>query len=524
MDCLVNQTAKYRYMSGGQLAVPLVVRTQAGAAGGAAAQHSQSLEAWFIHVPGLVVVAPSTPAEAYGLLKSAIRLGEPVLFVEHKRLYTMKEELAEGAELPPIGTARIAKAGTDVTRDRLFGDGANCARSGATTGGGRHFRRSHRPADPAAARHGEHCGVGVEDPPRARLRTKRCSTVAWARKSPRASVRNSSTNWTLRYCAWAVPLRRFPSLRSSSARCCRGARISCAQARSCAAELAQRVTLIAQEIPKVGLVMEEVKVIRWLKNVGDQVVAGEPLLEVETEKSVVEIEAAATGRLAQILVEVDSPAAVGDQVAWIESAEAPVAAAPAAAPRKLEPETAAPTASPKPASPAAAVTTRDAGRIRSSPVARQLAAERGIDLGAIAGTGPGGRVQLDDVQRAIDASRVGKTAAQSLSPMRRALARAMTLSNATIPQFTVARCGRVDRAAGVAPRVRRQSCRVVPPSCRVNDFLLQAVARALIEIPALNATFSGDPDVGRRPHRTGERRAHWSGGGGRQRSAGAGDS
>ena len=105
------------------------------------------------------------------------------------------------------------------------------------------------------------------------------------------------------------------------------------------------MTLIAQEIPKVGLVMEEVKVVRWLKNVGDQVVAGETLLEVETEKSVVEIEAAATGRLAQILVEVDSPAAVGDQVAWIESAEAPVAAAPAAAPRKPEPETAAPTVS-----------------------------------------------------------------------------------------------------------------------------------------------------------------------------------
>lgn len=115
MDTLVNQTAKYRYMSGGQLAVPLVVRTQAGAAGGAAAQHSQSLESWFIHVPGLVVLAPSSPAEAYGLLKSAIRLGEPVLFVEHKRLYTMKESLVDGAELPPIGVARIARAGTDVT-------------------------------------------------------------------------------------------------------------------------------------------------------------------------------------------------------------------------------------------------------------------------------------------------------------------------------------------------------------------------------------------------------------------------
>jgi pyruvate dehydrogenase E1 component beta subunit len=115
MDCLVNQTAKYRYMSGGQLSAPLVVRTQAGAAGGAAAQHSQSLEAWFIHVPGLVVVAPSSPAEAYGLLKSAVRLGDPVLFIEHKRLYAMKEKLADSAELPPIGKARVARPGIDVT-------------------------------------------------------------------------------------------------------------------------------------------------------------------------------------------------------------------------------------------------------------------------------------------------------------------------------------------------------------------------------------------------------------------------
>jgi pyruvate/2-oxoglutarate/acetoin dehydrogenase E1 component len=115
MDCLVNQSAKYRYMSGGQLAVPMVVRTQAGAAGGAAAQHSQSLEAWFIHVPGLVVVVPSSPAEAYGLLKSAIRLGEPVLFIEHKRLYTMREDLPADAELPFIGKARVARSGIDVT-------------------------------------------------------------------------------------------------------------------------------------------------------------------------------------------------------------------------------------------------------------------------------------------------------------------------------------------------------------------------------------------------------------------------
>ncbi len=115
LDCLVNQAAKYRYMSGGQLSVPMVVRTQAGAAGGAAAQHSQSLEAWFVHVPGLVVVAPSSPAEAYGLLKSSIRLGDPVLFIEHKRLYAQKEALSAEAPLPALGRARVARTGNDVT-------------------------------------------------------------------------------------------------------------------------------------------------------------------------------------------------------------------------------------------------------------------------------------------------------------------------------------------------------------------------------------------------------------------------
>ena len=227
------------------------------------------------------------------------------------------------------------------------------------------------------------------------------------------------------------------------------------------------MTLIAQGIPKVGLVMEEVKVVRWLKNVGDSVTAGEPLLEVETEKSVVEIEAAATGRLTQILVQVDGQAVVGDQVAWIESAEAQGAAAPLAA--------------------------HDAERIRSTPVARKLAAERGIDLGVISGTGPGGRVQLDDVQRAIDTARAPTPGGQVLSPMRRALARSMSLSNATIPQFTVSR----SVEWSVLQSLRGELAATLPEgsaALSLTDFLLQAVARALVEFPALNATFLGEPD------------------------------
>ena len=255
------------------------------------------------------------------------------------------------------------------------------------------------------------------------------------------------------------------------------------------------MTLVAQEIPKVGLVMEQVKVVRWLKNVGDSVAQGEPLLEVETEKSVVEIEAAATGRLTQILVPVDSQAAVGDQVAWIESTDAAVARTTAV------PSTAAPT-TPATATPATATATaarggeRDADRIRSTPVARKLSLEHGIDLGAIAGTGPGGRIQLNDVQRAMDALRHAAAAAstaQPLSPLRRALARSMSLSNATIPQFTVARA--VDWTEVLALR-REFAARLADDAAKlsVNDFLLLAVARALMEFPALNATFSGDPE------------------------------
>jgi pyruvate dehydrogenase E2 component (dihydrolipoamide acetyltransferase) len=246
------------------------------------------------------------------------------------------------------------------------------------------------------------------------------------------------------------------------------------------------MTLVAQEIPKIGLVMEEVRVVRWLKSVGDGVMAGEPLLEVETEKAVVEIEAAATGRLRQILVQVDSRAAVGDQVAWIESAEAQGAATTALLPRTVEPEP------PKPTPPTVAIAARDAERIRSTPVARKLAAEHGIDLGGMAGTGPGGRVQLEDVQRALVA-RVPQPAAQPLSPMRRALARAMAMSHATIPQFTVTRS--VDWTELQALR-RELAAKLGPaaPKLSANDFLLQAVAQALVEFPALNATFSGDPE------------------------------
>ncbi|MDB5075531.1 MAG: pyruvate dehydrogenase subunit beta [Chloroflexi bacterium] len=115
MDQLVNQGAKIHYMSGGQLSVPMVIRTAGGSGRASAAQHSQSLEAWFVHVPGLKVVMPSTPYDAKGLLKSAIRDADPVLFIEHKMMYNSRGPVPEEEYLIPLGVADIKRSGTDLT-------------------------------------------------------------------------------------------------------------------------------------------------------------------------------------------------------------------------------------------------------------------------------------------------------------------------------------------------------------------------------------------------------------------------
>jgi pyruvate dehydrogenase E1 component beta subunit len=115
MDQIANQAAKIRYMFGGQATCPLVIRTPFGAGVNIASHHSQSLEAWFMHVPGLYVAVPSTPYDAKGLLKAAIRGDNPILFCEHKLLYPMEGEVPEEEYTVPFGTADIKKEGSDVT-------------------------------------------------------------------------------------------------------------------------------------------------------------------------------------------------------------------------------------------------------------------------------------------------------------------------------------------------------------------------------------------------------------------------
>ena len=115
MNQLVNQAAKIRFMFGGKASIPMVIRAPAGSGTGAAAQHCQSLEAWFINVPGIKVVAPATPYDVKGLLIAAIRDNNPVLFVEHKLLYRTKEMVPEDLYTIPIGQAEVKREGTDLT-------------------------------------------------------------------------------------------------------------------------------------------------------------------------------------------------------------------------------------------------------------------------------------------------------------------------------------------------------------------------------------------------------------------------
>jgi pyruvate/2-oxoglutarate/acetoin dehydrogenase E1 component len=115
MDMIANQAAKTHYMTGGRLSAPLTIRLVTGTAGATAAQHSQSLEAWFVHVPGLKCAAPSTAADAKALLKAAVRDPDPVCFFEHKLLYNRKGEIDDDVEPLAFGRSRVAREGTDVT-------------------------------------------------------------------------------------------------------------------------------------------------------------------------------------------------------------------------------------------------------------------------------------------------------------------------------------------------------------------------------------------------------------------------
>ena len=209
-------------MSGGQLRVPLVLRTQGGAGYRGAAQHSQSLESWLTHVPGLKVVMPSRPADAAGLLASAIADPNPVVFIENKTLYFRTGEVPEPATPVPIGEAVDAARGRRRHDRRALAAGPRCARGGRPARRrGRDRGRGDRPAHARAPGPRGDRRVGQAHRPTRRSPTRPSSTAASAPRSRRRCRRRRSTTSTRRSSASARRSRRSRSARRSRTPTCR---------------------------------------------------------------------------------------------------------------------------------------------------------------------------------------------------------------------------------------------------------------------------------------------------------------
>jgi pyruvate dehydrogenase E2 component (dihydrolipoyllysine-residue acetyltransferase) len=268
--------------------------------------------------------------------------------------------------------------------------------------------------------------------------------------------------------------------------------------------VASQVTL-----PRLGQGMESGTIVRWLKSEGDPVEKGEPLYELDTEKVTQEVEAEASGTLLKILVP-EGEVAVGKTVAIIgeqgeevpevdvEGPAAPAAEAPAPEPKEPQPEEEAPPAqAPEPAPPAAAT---NGGRVKASPLARRIARERGIDLAALSGTGPEGRIVAEDVERAAVSPPKGAPAAATapaptgeverveLTSIRRTVARRMTEAWAA-PAFQITMSAEMTRAQELRARLVERHPEERPT---VTDILTKVCALALMRHREVNALYAGD--------------------------------
>jgi pyruvate dehydrogenase E1 component beta subunit len=230
MDAIVNRAAKVSYMSGGEVTAPLVVRSAYGAGRRSGAHHSQSVESWLTNVPGLTIVVPSTPYDAKGLLKAAIRAANPVIFFEHKLLYAKKGEVPEGEYIVPIGEAAVSRAGDDVTLvayGRMVDVCLTAARMLAGEGIGAEVidLRSLQPLDEAtilaSAKKTGRLVVVHESPVRG----------GFGGRSPRWWRRRRWAIWMRRSSGWGQPGRRCRSARRWRTPTCPRSGMSCARPR-----------------------------------------------------------------------------------------------------------------------------------------------------------------------------------------------------------------------------------------------------------------------------------------------------
>ena len=389
MEQIVSQAAKHRYMSGGQIKVPITIRTQGGAGWSPGAQHAQQLEAWFVHVPGLKVVFPSTPEDVRGLLWSSIYEDNPIVFFEHRTLYGIKGEVPDEIEPIEIGKARIHREGEDVTvvaTGRLVHESLEGGRAGR---GGGDLRRGLRPAHAAAARRGRPHRLRQEDEPRCRRPRGRHAHGLGRRGSgrrPGEGVRLSRRAG--RACRRQVhpdPVRARHGGVGHSPR----------QGRARGDQEDRREGMSSQvTLPRLGQGMETGTIVRWLKSEGDSVEKGEPLYELDTEKVTQEVEAEASGVLLKILAGEGEEIEVGKAIAVIGEQGEEVPAGEAEDPTEVSEDDAQEEGSPAPerederergreegpegpSEPEQRVESTNGGRVKASPLARRIARERG---------------------------------------------------------------------------------------------------------------------------------------------------
>lgn len=267
-------------------------------------------------------------------------------------------------------------------------------------------------------------------------------------------------------------------------------------------------------MPKLGFDMQEGTLVRWLKQPGDKIERGEPIAEIETDKAVIEVEAFESGVLVKLLVEEGTTVPVGEPIAILDTGDGGAAEEPAAeaqpaaeAPAAAEPakqEAPAPAQAPAPAptaaQPAAAAPTTD-GRVKASPLARRLAAEHGVDLRTVAGTGPGGRIVKADVLQAAQQAPAPAAAPVAAVPtpedkiipmsrMRQTIARRLVESKQQAPHFYVTMAIEMDKAMEL--RANLNALGDGETKVSVNDMVIKATAIALQKHPGLNVTFDGE--------------------------------
>ena len=368
---IVLQAAKLRYMSNGQMHAPLVIRVGAGAVRSAGPHHSGMYHPVWAHIPGLIVCVPSTPADAKGLMKTALRAGDPVLMLEPKALFATRGEVPTGDHLVPFGVARIARAGTDLTiacagqivhlvlqaAEKLQAQGVSCEVIDLRTiqpldvdTVAQSVRKTGRLL--VADEGWSMCGVGAElgqamhelafdylDAPVARLHTDAMShpfapvleramlvnvesivaaglqVMAGVATAPRR-VRSGVAQASAVSAANAPALVQQANLHAAAAAASTLAAMSPATVPPAPprARIAEGEPLM---MPFGDLTVSEGRLIRWVKKAGDRVRAGELVVEVETDKAVVEVEAPCAGTMAQLLEQEGSMVKMGQQIAVI---------------------------------------------------------------------------------------------------------------------------------------------------------------------------------------------------------------